>query len=95
MSRRTFTDNVTNLAIESCLISALPEILTPTQVDKMDDKQLEELAAESEYAQSRRERLHAEIEVLRRGLEQCRKYKPRGMTGRRTLLFWRVVSELT
>lgn len=82
MSRRTFTDNVTNLAIESCLISALPNILTPTQVDEMDNEQLEELAAEPEEAKSDRERLQREIEVLRQGLEQCRKSKPRGITGK-------------
>ncbi|POR32031.1 Interferon-induced GTP-binding protein Mx3, partial [Tolypocladium paradoxum] len=80
MSRRTFTDTVINLAIESCLICDLPDILTPTQVDRMDEKQLRELAAESEDAHSRREQLDGEIAVLRQGLEQCRKYKPRGMT---------------
>ncbi|KND86160.1 hypothetical protein TOPH_09214 [Tolypocladium ophioglossoides CBS 100239] len=31
MSRRTFTDNVINPAIKSCLIYDFPDILTPTQ----------------------------------------------------------------
>lgn len=81
MSRRTFTDNVINLAIENCLICDLPDILTPTQVDKMGEEQLRVLSAEPEDATLRREQLHHDIEVLRQGLEQCQKYKPRRITG--------------
>ncbi|KND93676.1 Interferon-induced GTP-binding protein Mx3 [Tolypocladium ophioglossoides CBS 100239] len=80
MSRRTFTDNVINLAIESCLICDIPDILTPTKVDRMSKEALGELAAESEDAQSRREHLQEEVEILRQGLEQCRRYKPRTVT---------------
>ncbi|KAG8425177.1 hypothetical protein J3458_001906 [Metarhizium acridum] len=81
MSRRTFTNNVINLAIEGGLIQDLPNILTPTQVDKMEEGQVKKLAAEAEEAQVRREQLQVESNVLREGLEQCRKYKPRGVTG--------------
>ncbi|OAQ67158.1 dynamin family protein [Pochonia chlamydosporia 170] len=80
MSRRTFTDTVINLAIESCLIRNLPDILTPTKVDKMGEERIRELAAEAEDAQARRDQLKEETIVLREGLEQCRKYKPRGVT---------------
>lgn len=82
MSRRTFTDNVINLAIESCLIRDLPNILTPALVGKMDEQQLGELAAEPERAQSHREQLRREIDVLQQGLELCRKCRPRGVTGK-------------
>lgn len=82
MSRRTFTDNVINLAIEGCLIRDLPNILTPTQVDKMDEEQVKELPAEAKDARVRRKQLRVESNVLREGLEQCRKYKPRGVTGK-------------
>ncbi|KAM4066602.1 dynamin family protein [Hirsutella rhossiliensis] len=80
MSRRTFTDNIINLAIESCLVCDIPDILTPTKVDRMSSERLRELAAESEDAQSRRRHLQDEIDVLRQGLEQCRRYKPRAVT---------------
>jgi hypothetical protein len=83
MSRRTFTDNVINLAIESCLVHSIPEILTPTEVDGMDDVRLEELAAERSETTSRRDLLNAEIKVLKGGLDTCRKYKPRPATGMR------------
>jgi len=80
MSRRTFTDNVINLAIESCLICHIPDILTPTMVDSMDKERLSELAAESEEITTRRGNLQEEVDILRQGLAQCRRYKPRQMT---------------
>ncbi|KAF4971540.1 hypothetical protein FZEAL_9824 [Fusarium zealandicum] len=80
MSRRTFTDNVINLAIESCLVCEIPDILTPTQVDRMSKERLQELAAESDDTSSRRENLQEEVDVLRQGLAQCRRYRPRTVT---------------
>ncbi|KAF4511272.1 hypothetical protein G6O67_003084 [Ophiocordyceps sinensis] len=50
------------------------------EVDRMSSERLRELAAESEDAESRREHLQEEIDVLRQGLEQCRRYKPRAVT---------------
>ncbi|KAF4445360.1 hypothetical protein F53441_10909 [Fusarium austroafricanum] len=81
MSRRTFTENVVNLAIESCLICDLPNILTPSMVDQMSKERLAELVGESEETTSRREVLLDEIEVLRNALAQCQRYKPRPITG--------------
>ncbi|KAM0546200.1 hypothetical protein ACHAPJ_010984 [Fusarium lateritium] len=68
MSRRTFTDNVINLAIESCLVCDIPDILTPTQVDLMSKERLQEQS------------LQNEVEILRKGLAQCRRYRPRTVT---------------
>jgi len=78
---RTFTDNVVNLAVEGCLVCDIPEILTPTKVDGMTNEEVEELAAETDDTKSRRDHLQAEIEILREGLEQCRKFKSRDFTG--------------
>jgi hypothetical protein len=80
MSRRTFTDNVINLAIESCLVCDIPDILTPTKVDRMSEERLAELAAESTEMTSRRKNLDEEIGILREGLAQCRRYRPRTVT---------------
>ncbi|KAH6893128.1 P-loop containing nucleoside triphosphate hydrolase protein [Thelonectria olida] len=80
MSRRTFTDNVINLAIESCLVCDIPDILTPTEVDGMSEERLEELAAESTDTTSRRKNLDEEVGILREGLAQCRRYRPRTVT---------------
>ncbi|KAL9562148.1 hypothetical protein ACKAV7_013692 [Fusarium commune] len=80
MSLRTFTDNVINLAVESCLVYDIPDILTSTKVDRMSKERLEELAGESDDTSSRRKRLQEEVEFLRQGLAQCRRYKPRAVT---------------
>ncbi|EGY16932.1 interferon-induced GTP-binding protein Mx1 [Verticillium dahliae VdLs.17] len=37
MSRWTFTENVAYLALESCLITRLPDIMTPGRVNRMED----------------------------------------------------------
>ena len=70
-----------NLAIESCLVSSIPEILTPTRVDGMSDTELEDLAAERIETTSRRQVLDAEIKILKNGLATCRKHKPRIANG--------------
>ncbi|PCD26515.1 hypothetical protein AU210_012938 [Fusarium oxysporum f. sp. radicis-cucumerinum] len=80
MSLRTFTDNVINLAVESCLVYDIPDILTPTKVDRMSKERLEELAGESDDTSSRRKSLQEEVKILRQGLAQCRRYKPRAVT---------------
>jgi GTPase SAR1 family protein len=77
MARRTFTNNMANLAIEKCLVRHLPEILTPTRVGDMDDKELKEIAAESESVHTRRKQLEEEIATLREGLEKCKRWRPR------------------
>ncbi|KAH8736359.1 P-loop containing nucleoside triphosphate hydrolase protein [Ilyonectria robusta] len=82
MSRRTFTDNVVNLAIESCLVCHIPDILTPTTVDRMSDARLHDLAAESPDTISRRQTLKEEIDILRDGLARCQSRKPRAITGK-------------
>ncbi|KAF6514656.1 hypothetical protein HZS61_005790 [Fusarium oxysporum f. sp. conglutinans] len=69
-SRRTFTENVINLAIESCLVCELPNILTPSMVHGMSNERLQELVAESEETICRRKALEDEIEVLRKGLAE-------------------------
>ena len=81
MTRRTFTDNVINLAQESCLICDIPEILTPIKINSLNAEELNDLAAETESAALRRERLEKESVVLKKGLEQCRRYRPRGIPG--------------
>ncbi|KAI8308016.1 Interferon-induced GTP-binding protein Mx [Colletotrichum sp. SAR11_59] len=70
MALRTFTDNLINLALESCLIQELPGILTPKAVNEMDDTRLAELAAESEEIRARRTQLQTDIKLLKQGLVQ-------------------------
>lgn len=82
MALRTFTDNLINLAIESCLVRELPSILSPRDVNSMSDARLAELAAESDEVRSQRLQLQKDITLLKQGLEQCRRYKPRTAIGK-------------
>lgn len=77
MCRRTFAENVINLAIESCLISEIPNILTPTLVSRLSDDRVAEMAAESEATQLRRRYLEEDIETLHQGLAEYRRFQPR------------------
>jgi hypothetical protein len=73
-------DNVVNLAVESCLISDVENILTARKVDAMSVDTLKELASESEETQTNRRRLEEEVRILREGLRKCQKHKPRAPT---------------
>lgn len=81
MSLRVFTDNIMILALENCLISDIPNILTPDKVYDMRDEDAEALAAESEQIQTERNRLQSQLERLRKGLAACRRYAPSQPSG--------------
>lgn len=82
MSLRTFTDNVIDLAVKSCLVRSIPTILTPKKVDRISDEELTALAAESEEVQSNRQVLQDQTRILREALERCQQHRPRKLTGR-------------
>jgi hypothetical protein len=80
MSLRTFTENVIALAIENCLICDIDKILSPREVEQMDEAQLKQLAAESDDVSTFREELEHQVRDLRAGLQMCQKYKERKAT---------------
>ncbi|XEV01416.1 hypothetical protein FSHL1_006703 [Fusarium sambucinum] len=79
-SRRAFVDNVTNLAVQGCLIRGLPGLLTPQKIGSLSDERVEEMAAEPSDRQSQRETLQEEIKLLEQVLDPYKRYKPRAMT---------------
>jgi hypothetical protein len=81
MSLRTFVDNVINLAVESCLVRDIPDVLTPRKVGEMNSDRLKQLASESEELQERRQTLQEQVDILRDALRVCNKLKPREPTG--------------
>ncbi len=90
MSRRTFTENIINLAAENCLVCDLPDILTAGMVFKMSEDRLREIASESDEVMAERGRLQDEVTILEKGLHKCRLNKPRTMTGSLAAAFlWR------
>lgn len=81
MSLRVFTDNIMTLALENCLISDIPNILSPEKVYGMTDDKVTALAAESKQIRREREELQSQLEKLRMGFTACREYRPRESSG--------------
>jgi hypothetical protein len=77
MSLRVFADNVMILALENCLLSDIPNILSPEMVYDMTDDKVTALAAESKQIRREREELQSQLEKLHMGLAACREYRPR------------------
>ena len=81
MSLRTFTENVMILAVENCLIRRIPDIFEITMVTHMDDEKLASLASETRAVRDEREMLQRDVEVLERGLGECKRHRPRELPG--------------
>lgn len=81
MSLRTFTDNLINLAIESCLVQELDSIFTSGSVATMIDEELSTFASEEEGVINRRSQLVTDIALLKEGLGLCRRNMPRNVKG--------------
>ncbi|KAH7136874.1 P-loop containing nucleoside triphosphate hydrolase protein [Dactylonectria estremocensis] len=77
MSLQTFTNNVTVLAVENCLISKMASLFTPMAVLEMDDDTLLRLGSESEESQHKRLELQNDLAALKSHLAICKKHRPR------------------
>ena len=54
---KLLVDNVAVQAIEACLVTHLPNLISPTSVMEMDDDTVSRIAAEPEENQALREQL--------------------------------------
>ncbi|KAK3363194.1 P-loop containing nucleoside triphosphate hydrolase protein [Lasiosphaeria hispida] len=77
MSLKVFANNVVILALENCLISEMPEILTPDKVQDMSDETVISLASESKQIKREREELLDQLAKLQAGFAACQEYRPR------------------
>ncbi|KAK4446995.1 P-loop containing nucleoside triphosphate hydrolase protein [Podospora aff. communis PSN243] len=78
LSLKTFTNNIMILALENCLLSGIPEILTADKIHDLSDDEVTALAAESKHIMAEREKLDNELRRLYKGFEACKQYRPRG-----------------
>ena len=62
---KLLVDNVAVQAIEACLMTHLPNIISPASVLQMDDDTVSRIAAEPEENQALREQLTRKLAVLR------------------------------
>ncbi|KAH7376066.1 hypothetical protein B0T11DRAFT_16436 [Plectosphaerella cucumerina] len=77
MSLRTFTDNLVNLVIESCLVRELENIFNPSLVAAMSDKKLSAFEAGEETGIHDLPRLRFDVSLLENALQKCQHHFPR------------------
>jgi len=71
---KRFIDDIAVQVIEEKLVSQLHSILSPVSIFKMPDDQVSRIAGESEDSRSHREQLKRQLDVLRKGLETCKRF---------------------
>ena len=64
-----FISNIAVLGIENCLIASLPDLFSSETILRMEDEQLDAIAAESEDIRLERAMLDEKIEDLENGLQ--------------------------
>ena len=67
-------DNIAVYAVEYGLVQKLEGFFSPSRVMKMSPDLIQAIAAEPPGAASQREQLSRKLEVLKTGIETCRKY---------------------
>lgn len=78
---KTFASNVTILAVENCIVSQLPNILTPDKIYGIPQDTVEHLAAESLGMSGERSRVERDCGLLQSGLDACIKAQLKASTG--------------
>ncbi|KAK4112757.1 hypothetical protein N656DRAFT_836798 [Canariomyces notabilis] len=71
---KRFIDDVAVEVIEAKLVSALNKILDPVSVYQMPTDQVSRIAGEPEETRIEREQLNRQLEVLRNGLDTCKRF---------------------
>ena len=82
VARKTSVDDFTVLAIGSCLLRNLSNILSPKVIDRLDNTTIQEIAAEIIESRGERARLTEKLENLRLALKTLHRHdrhKPMGM----------------
>lgn len=71
---RTFVDNVITLAIESCLLDELDTLLSPLEMARLTDEEVDRLASDSIDDIERRHITKSKLEKLEVGRAVCEQY---------------------
>lgn len=66
-------DDFSDLAVEACLISKLPDLFSPERVDALSDAKIERIAAEGEEITEERAALSEKKAVLSEGLQELKR----------------------
>ena len=83
---KVIVDNVSVLAVESCVISKLPSILSPETILSLDEQTIHNIAAETENSVLERQRTTGGLKTLKEGLKALTEFsRPRFASGESTI----------
>ena len=74
MALKRFIDDVATQVIEEKLVAVLENIMSPVSVFEMTAEKVDQIAGESEDSRTLRDQLTRQMDVLRKGLETCKRY---------------------
>ncbi|KAH8736249.1 hypothetical protein BGZ61DRAFT_584023 [Ilyonectria robusta] len=80
ISRRSFTQHIVNLVVESCLVRKIPGMFTAKSVAQMDELKLRELVPVAQILQDS-ETLQKKLHILNAALHRIQQYKVREKEG--------------
>ena len=81
VAMKRFLDDVAVEAIEMVLMSALPSILSPVDIYKMEPDLVAHIAGEREEIQARRHQLVRKLGILSRGVKTCKQFAVNELSG--------------
>ncbi|KAL9616956.1 MAG: hypothetical protein Q9160_008226 [Pyrenula sp. 1 TL-2023] len=73
VARKKIVDDFSVLAIEECLLTKLPGLLSPEVIMELDDETIESIAAETEDSKTERARATEKLNGLRKTLDHLRR----------------------
>ena len=79
---KTFIDNVAIQVIESTIVQDLVDIFTPLSVAQMEIDLVTKIASESRENQTQRELLERKLDILKKGMEICKRHAAHHDTGK-------------
>ena len=78
---KLLVDNFSVLAVESCILSVIPNILSPSTVMELDDDTITKIAAETEDSLATRHQATRKLETLKSGLKTLNRLSRHHMKG--------------
>ncbi|CZS92502.1 related to interferon-induced GTP-binding protein Mx [Rhynchosporium agropyri] len=81
VAMKTFVDNVAVQIIEASIVNNLANVFNPLAVAQMPSELVAKIAAESQENQTQRELLERKIDILKEGMDTCKRHASRQNLG--------------
>jgi len=78
---KTFVDNVAIQVIEASIVNNLANVFNPLAVVQLTSELVSKIAADSQENQTQRELLERKIDILKEGMDTCKRHAGRQTIG--------------